>query len=103
MKNQFLKPGIFLALVLITGSLFAVIPRSSLLLLDRLEYSAQRARLMDKIPSGVAIFLGATTSASARPFRQGHDFRYFTSIKIPNAYLAIDGQRRQTILFFTMD
>jgi Xaa-Pro aminopeptidase len=57
---------------------------------------------MDKIPDGVAIILGATTPAGDREFRQGHDFAYFTGVEIPDAYLVIDGTRRESVLFFTI-
>jgi Xaa-Pro aminopeptidase len=72
------------------------------LLFDRTEYAARRSRLMDKIPDGIAVFLGATTPASDREFRQGHDFAYFTGVEIPDAYLIIDGVRKESLLFFTL-
>jgi len=72
------------------------------LLFDRNEYAARRSRLMDKIPDGIAVILGATTPAGDREFRQGHDFAYFTGVEIPDAYLIIDGIRRESLLFFTI-
>jgi len=72
------------------------------LLFDRTEYAARRSRLMDKIPDGIAVFLGATTPAGDREFRQGHDFAYFTGVEIPDAYLIIDGVRKESLLFFTI-
>ncbi|MDP2914492.1 MAG: Xaa-Pro peptidase family protein, partial [Candidatus Aminicenantes bacterium] len=72
------------------------------LLFDRKEYAARRSRLMDKIPDGIAVFLGAATPAGDREFRQGHDFAYFTGIEIPDAYLIIDGVRKESLLFFTI-
>jgi len=72
------------------------------LLFDRTEYVARRSRLMDKIPDGIAVMLGATTPAGDREFRQGHDFAYFTGVEIPDAYLVIDGIRRESLLFFTI-
>lgn len=72
------------------------------LLFDRQEYAARRTRLMDKIPDGIAVFLGATTPAGDREFRQGHDFAYFTGVEIPDAYLIIDGVRKESLLFFTI-
>lgn len=72
------------------------------LLFDRQEYAARRGRLMDKIPDGIAVIPGATTPAGDREFRQGHDFAYFTGVEIPNAYLIIDGIRRESLLFFTI-
>ena len=72
------------------------------LLFDKKEYAARRSRLMDKIPDGIAVFLGAATPASDREFRQGHDFAYFTGVEIPDAYLIIDGVRKESFLFFTI-
>ncbi len=67
------------------------------------EYAARRARLMDAIPGGAAVFLGAAAPAGDYEFRQGHDFLYFTGVEIPNAFLVIDASRRESVLFFTMD
>ena len=87
--------------VLILAILATALPAAPLLF-DRTEYAARRVRLMDKIPDGVAIILGATTPAGDREFRQGHDFAYFTGVEIPDAYLVIDGTRRESVLFFTI-
>ena len=91
----------YLCAVLILTILANALPADPLLF-DRTEYAARRARLMDKIPDGVAIILGATTPAADREFRQGHDFAYLTGVEIPDAYLVIDGIRRESVLFFTI-
>jgi Xaa-Pro aminopeptidase len=85
--------------------LTVVLPAEALAanLFDRAEYAGRRGRLMDKIPDGAAVFLGATTPAGDYEFRQGHDFVYFTGVEIPDAFLVIDGNRRESVLFFTMD
>jgi len=70
---------------------------------DKTEYAARRSRLMEKIPDGAAVFLGATTPADDYEFRQGHDFLYFTGVEIPDAFLIVDGLRKESVLFFTMD
>lgn len=70
---------------------------------DRAEYASRRGRLMEKIADGAAVFLGATTPAGDYEFRQGHDFFYFTGVEIPDAFLVVDGTRRESVLFFTMD
>jgi Xaa-Pro aminopeptidase len=70
---------------------------------DKSEHAARRSRLMARIGDGVAVFLGAPTPASDYEFRQGHDFFYFTGIEIPDAFLVIDGARKESVLFFTMD
>lgn len=69
---------------------------------DAKEYAARRARLMDRIGDGAAVFLGASTPASDRDFRQGHDFVYLTGFPVPNAFLVVDGLRQESTLFFTM-
>ena len=68
---------------------------------DKAEYAGRRARLMEKIGDGAAIFLGATTQASDTPFRQGHDFFYMTGVELPDAFLVVDGMRKESVLFFT--
>jgi Xaa-Pro aminopeptidase len=90
----------------LVGALLLTLASSALsaapLLFDRQEYAARRSRLMDKIPDGIAVFLGATSPAGDREFRQGHDFAYFTGVEIPDATLIIDGIRRESLLFFTI-
>jgi len=66
------------------------------------EYSARRARLMDRIGDGAAVFLGASMPASDVAFRQGHDFAYLTGVQVPNACLVVDGRRKESVLFLTM-
>jgi len=66
------------------------------------EYAARRARLMESIGEGAAVFLGAQTPSSSVAFRQGHDFFYMSGVEIPDAILVVDGQRRESVLFFTM-
>jgi Xaa-Pro aminopeptidase len=70
---------------------------------DKSEYAARRSRLMEQIGDGAAVFLGAPTPASDNDFRQGHDFFYLTGIDVPDAFLIVDGLRKESILFFTMD
>ena len=82
--------------LLLAGRLMAAGP------FDASEYAARRARLMDKIGDGVAVFLGATAPTATVAFRQGHDFVYLTGVQVPNASLIVDGLRKESILFFTM-
>jgi Xaa-Pro aminopeptidase len=84
------------------GLLIAARASSAASLFDKKEYAARRSRLMEKIPDGVAVFLGAVPPAGDGDFRQGHDFSYFTGVPIPNAYLIIDGVRKESLLFFTL-
>jgi Xaa-Pro aminopeptidase len=70
---------------------------------DKAEYAGRRSRLMDKIGDGSAVFLGAPTPSSDNDFRQGHDFFYLTGVEIPDAFLIVDGMRKECVLLFTMD
>jgi Xaa-Pro aminopeptidase len=88
--------AVFLVLAL-SASAFAAGP----LLFDRSEYAARRARLMEKIPDGVAILLGATP-ATGGEFVQNNDMMYFAGVEIPNAALIIDGRSKTSTLFFTI-
>lgn len=70
---------------------------------DKSEYAARRAKFMEKIPDGVAVILGATTPASDIQFYQNNDFYYFCGVEIPNAVLIMDGIRKQSTLFFSIN
>ncbi|MHB8054005.1 MAG: aminopeptidase P N-terminal domain-containing protein [Candidatus Aminicenantales bacterium] len=98
MKKSIWVIGLILLLFISAG-----ISSAAPLLFEAKEYAGRRSRLMDKIPEGIAVFLGATTPADDREFRQGHDFAYFTGVEIPDAYLIIDGVRRESLLFLTID
>lgn len=71
--------------------------------LDTAEHASRRGRLMAEIGDGAAIVLGATTPATDVAFRQGHDFFYLTGVEVPDAMLVVDGARKESVLFFTMD
>lgn len=71
-------------------------------LFDRSEYSARRMKLMEKIPDGVAIILGAQSRVEYNEFYQNNDFIYFSGVEIPNAILIMDGKRKESTLFFTI-
>jgi Xaa-Pro aminopeptidase len=66
------------------------------------EYAARRNRMMEKIPDGIAIILGATSTISDRQFFQNNDFFYFCGVEVPNAVLIIDGIRKESTLFFSL-
>jgi len=72
------------------------------LLFDKAEYAARRARLMEKIPDGAAILLGATPATGYGEFVQNNDMMYFAGVEIPNAVLIIDGRSKTSTLFFTI-
>lgn len=70
---------------------------------DKSEYAARRSKFMKKIPDGAAIILGAITPTSDNQFYQNNDFFYFSGVEIPNSVLIMDGKRKESILFFTLD
>jgi Xaa-Pro aminopeptidase len=97
MKTHHWAPILTMCIFVFMSTAFAAGP------FDKTEYAVRRSRLMEKISDGAAIFLGASTPAGDNEFRQGHDFIYFTGVEIPDAYLIIDGTRKESVLFFTMD
>ena len=58
---------------------------------------------MEKIGDGAAVVFGAQSRADDYDFRQGHDFFYLTGLELPDAVLIVDGQRKESLLFFTID
>jgi Xaa-Pro aminopeptidase len=88
-----LAAAVFLSSTLTAGTL----------LFDKAEYAARRAKLMEKIPDGVAVILGAQPLTSYHPYYQNNDFFYLCGVEVPNAVLVIDGIRKESILFFTAD
>jgi Xaa-Pro aminopeptidase len=69
---------------------------------DKSEYAARRLRMMEKIPDGVAVILGATAHDGGLGYRQNNDFYYFTGVEIPNAVLIMDGTKKESLLFFSI-
>jgi hypothetical protein len=87
---------VILAAVALTAS-----SASAALLFDKAEYAARRARLMEKIPDGVAVILGAQPLASYCDYHQNNDVFYLSGVEVPNAVLIIDGLRKDAALLFT--
>lgn len=73
------------------------------LIFEKPEYANRRAMLMDKIPDGIAIIRGASESLSGLPFAQYNNMMYFAGVEIPDAILIVDGEKRESTLFFTID
>ncbi len=67
------------------------------------EYSRRRQELMNHIPDGVAIFMGASSPANDTHFFQNNTLMYFCGVEIPGTILAVDGQSKQSILFFSIE
>jgi Xaa-Pro aminopeptidase len=62
---------------------------------DKSEYAARRARLMAKIPDGIAVFWGSLSAP------QNNELIYLCGVKVPRAVLIIDGVRKESLLFYT--
>ncbi len=97
MRRRWLATGVLLGVAL------CVTPAWSADTFDKTEFASRRSRLMAEIGNGAAVILGATTRADDNDFRQGHDFFYLTGLEIPDAILVIDGLRKESVLFFTID
>lgn len=63
---------------------------------DASEYAARRQKLMDRIPDGAAIVLGAASG------NQSTDFLYLTGVKVPGASLFVDAKKRESVIFYTI-
>jgi len=72
------------------------------LVFDKSEYAARRARLMDQIPDGAAVILGAQPLPGYREYYQNNHLIYFAGVEIPNAILIVDGKKKESILLFTI-
>ncbi|MFC1783612.1 aminopeptidase P N-terminal domain-containing protein [Planctomycetota bacterium] len=91
---------ILLTLVVTVSILVSTCPLSADLF-EKSEYAARRAKLMEKIPDGAAIILGAQPKPGYNEYYQNNDFMYLSGVEIPNALLIIDGIKKETVLFFT--
>ena len=91
------------ALCVLFGVAAAVTPTYTADAFDKKEFAARRSRLMEKIGDGAAVILGAQTPANDNDFRQGHDFFYLTGLELPDAVLVVDGLRKESVLFFTLN
>jgi Xaa-Pro aminopeptidase len=98
MKSRMVICAAFLQVFSLGVAAFAAGP----LIFDTSEFAARRAKLMDKIPDGAAVLLGAWPALGFGEFAQNSDFMYFSGVEIPNAALIIDGKTRTSTLFFTM-
>ncbi len=65
----------------------------------RSEFAGRRARLIARIPDGIAVIPAARTSSQPVRFRQAPDFWYLTGIEQPNAVLVLDGRTKRSYLF----
>jgi len=97
-----MKRNIRKIVTLLILSLVLIAPVSAELLFEKSEYASRRAKLMEKIPDGIAVILGAQDVIGYKEFFQNNDFMYFCGVEIPNSILIIDGVRNESTLFFSI-
>ena len=91
-----------IAAALVVALLFSGAASAQPLFTDSLpkeEFSARRARLMEKIGDGVAIIQGAAETGNTLKFRQNNQFYYLTGVEVPRALLLVDGRAKRSTLF----
>src|SRR4051812_947275 len=67
--------------------------------LPKEEFTARRAKVLQKIGDGVAVLQGAAETSSYEKFRQSNQFYYLTGVPTPRAILVIDGRDKSSTLF----
>jgi len=72
------------------------------IIFEKSEYAARRAKLMEMIPDGAVIILGAQDVTGYTAYFQNNNFMYFSGVEIPDSILIIDGKNRESVLFFTI-
>lgn len=97
MKNLILS----LCLVLSCLPVFSQAPSFSTF--DKSEYAERRAKLMEKIPDGIAVIQGAASRTDYYRFFQNNDFMYLCGLEIPDAVLVIDGVNKESTIFFSLN
>lgn len=90
------------ALILTVLLLFSVNELQAQLTFEKEEYATRREKLMDRIPDGIAIIRGASEPLGDVAFTQYNNMMYFAGVEIPDAILIVDGERRESTLFFTI-
>ena len=66
---------------------------------DKAEFAARRARLLERMPDGIALVLAATEHPHPTRFRQSPDFYYLTGLEEPGAVLVLNGVTRNAAVF----
>ena len=75
----------------------------SQLTFDQDEYANRREKLMQMTPDGIVIIRGASEPPGNFQFFQYNNMMYFAGVEIPDAILIVDGEKRESTLFFTID
>ena len=89
--------------ILILLFCISILESYSQLTFEKKEYSNRRENLMDLIPDGIAIIRGASVPLGNDHFSQFNNIMYFAGTEIPDVILIIDGEKRESTLFFTID
>jgi Xaa-Pro aminopeptidase len=98
MHRRIIRGLVAAVILILSGRAMAATP----LLFDKSEFAARRAKLMDRIPDGAAILLGAWPALGYGEYVQNNDFMYFSGLEFPNAALILDAKNRTSTLFVTI-
>jgi Xaa-Pro aminopeptidase len=66
---------------------------------DKAEFAARRAKLLARMPEGVAVILGDVEHPYPLRFRQSPDFYYLTGLKEPGTVLVLNGVTKNAAVF----
>lgn len=66
---------------------------------DQAEFAARRARVLERIPDGIAVVLGGTEHPYPVRFRQSPDFYYLTGLEEPGLALVLNGVTGNAAVF----
>jgi Xaa-Pro aminopeptidase len=66
---------------------------------DKAEFAARRAKLLARIPDGIAVVLGGIEHPYPLRFRQSPDFYYLTGLEEPGTVLVLNGVTKNAAVF----
>ena len=66
---------------------------------DKAEFAGRRAKLLAKIPDGIAVILGGIEHPYPLRFRQSPDFYYLTGLEEPGMVLILNGVTKNAAVF----
>jgi Xaa-Pro aminopeptidase len=66
---------------------------------DKAEFAGRRAKLLEKIPDGIAVILGGIEHPYPLRFRQSPDFYYLTGLEEPGTVLVLNGVTKHAAVF----
>jgi Xaa-Pro aminopeptidase len=66
---------------------------------DKAEFAGRRAKLLAKIPDGIAVILGGIEHPYPLRFRQSPDFYYLTGLEEPGMVLILNGVTKNASVF----